>query len=309
MIKQAIEISNNAYKVFYRKNPNAERYNLCLAMSSRYVRAGLLIARLCQVTCKDFPTFEDFFSFLQSESGIVLYQRFNIFNHLTTKLDEHFDSIFSHKMAEISRISDSEEWMKQEQEAKDAFIRRTNTKPQLPRKFQRMGSQDLIRNPGTIAGQDFTLDRLHFCNVYLMDEISKIECSRLNNCKVYIGPVKGECCVANCRDCSITVACKRLRVADCMGCTFYLFCDKPISTTGQCQELFFAPYNFAYSALERQVKAKWLIAENNCWGTATIDFGIPISFEHVTYPAGTEAINPFPLPTSYQSLLDSKKFN
>jgi hypothetical protein len=101
IINQAMEFSNNAYKMYYRGHPEAERYNLCLAMSSKYAKAGLLLARLAEVTHQEFPSYECFFSFLQRETGLVLSSRLIGHEHLTARLDGNFDSIFREKMQEL----------------------------------------------------------------------------------------------------------------------------------------------------------------------------------------------------------------
>ena len=44
--REAEDLYNEAYHKYYSKNPNALRYNLCLASSSPYFKAAVLIAKL-----------------------------------------------------------------------------------------------------------------------------------------------------------------------------------------------------------------------------------------------------------------------
>lgn len=50
--------------------------------------------------------------------------------------------------------------------------------------------QVLVKSPGDIAGKDFVLTRLKGCTVYLLDACGAVRADRLEDCKVYIGPVR-----------------------------------------------------------------------------------------------------------------------
>ena len=71
----AERIYNKAYQVYYSRNPDALRYNLCFASSSIYFKAVLLIAKLGEKTCEDFLTLNDFFCSIEKNSGIILARK------------------------------------------------------------------------------------------------------------------------------------------------------------------------------------------------------------------------------------------
>ena len=51
------------------------------------------------------------------------------------------------------------------------------------------------------------------------------------------------------QSCTVIVAAPRVRIVNCVGCTFYLWCASPPSIVGDCREIALAPFNVHYPAL------------------------------------------------------------
>jgi hypothetical protein len=66
------------------------------------------------------------------------------------------------------------------------------------------------------------------------------------DCEVVIGAVAGALVVSNCERVSITVACRKLVVHNCVDCEFHLACTVPSVISGDSKHLSFGPHNTAY---------------------------------------------------------------
>ena len=75
--------------------------------------------------------------------------------------------------------------------------------------------ETLIKSAGEINGGDFVLSRLKDCTVWLSDICGSVRADRLENCKIFIGPVRSVL-VEKIERCSFQLASQQLRIHSAM---------------------------------------------------------------------------------------------
>mmetsp|Transcript_32899 Transcript_32899/g.52463 ORF Transcript_32899/g.52463 Transcript_32899/m.52463 type:complete len:1055 (-) Transcript_32899:1159-4323(-) len=145
----------------------------------------------------------------------------------------------------------------------------------------------LIKRPGDINGEVFSLGNLENCEVVLVDYMDQITVENLVNCKVFIGAVRGSCFIRNCVGCTFTVACNQFRVLTSSDCTFFIHVSTD-PVIERSRDLFFGKYNAERSSLllkELFSKAGIDITDEGHW-KAVFDFSHdddePTSYKLVT---------------------------
>lgn len=130
--------------------------------------------------------------------------------------------------------------------------------------YSRRTNETLIKAPGQIDGQPFTLEDLKDCTVILADWSETVQADRIENCRILIGASCGSVFLRNCKNCTITVACKQLRTRDCEDSTIYLYAktDPIIEASWR---LTFAPYNVSYPLLDTHFAKANLDPLQNHW--------------------------------------------
>ncbi|CAN0291665.1 unnamed protein product [Scytosiphon promiscuus] len=122
----------------------------------------------------------------------------------------------------------------------------------------------LVREPGSIGGQQFIVEECSECEVYLLDHTAALTVDLCTDCRIFAGPCESSVFLRDCTDCTVVVACQQFRARDCKDCTFFLFSStQPVieSSVG----LRFACYTLDYFSLAGQFAAAKLSVWNNKW--------------------------------------------
>eukprot|EP00741_Cyanophora_paradoxa_P004980 tig00000842_g4828.t1 len=136
--------------------------------------------------------------------------------------------------------------------------------------FSKQKGQTLIKKPGSIDGQQFIIEDLEDCEVYLLDWSAQVSVDCCKNCRFFIGPVEGSIFFRNCDDCVITVACAQFRTRECNRCDVFLFAGtEPVVEASSSMR--FAPWNGAYPCASAHFAAAKLNPADNRYA-AVFDF-------------------------------------
>ena len=75
------------------------------------------------------------------------------------------------------------------------------------------GEQDaeVVRKPGTVAGQQFQVKNCKNSNVYLFDWANTVTIDDCTNCKIFLGSVKTSVFMRDCSNCVLVTTCGQLR--------------------------------------------------------------------------------------------------
>ncbi|CAB1097625.1 unnamed protein product [Ectocarpus sp. CCAP 1310/34] len=89
--------------------------------------------------------------------------------------------------------------------------------------FSRKQKEVIVREPGSIGGQQFIVEECSECEVYLLDHTAALTIDLCTDCRIIVGPCESSVFIRDCKDCTVVVACQQFRARDCTDCTFFLF--------------------------------------------------------------------------------------
>eukprot|EP00397_Hematodinium_sp_SG-2012_P034821 GEMP01037386.1.p1 GENE.GEMP01037386.1~~GEMP01037386.1.p1 ORF type:complete len:287 (-),score=56.03 GEMP01037386.1:799-1659(-) len=115
-----------------------------------------------------------------------------------------------------------------------------------------------------IAGEQFNLEDLEDCDIFMLDYSSAVFMDRCTNCRVFCGPVESSFFARNCSGCSLVVACQQFRARDCSDITLSLFCQtEPVIETSS--EIRIGCFDFSYFSLAKHFSNAGLNVCCNKW--------------------------------------------
>lgn len=97
-------------------------------------------------------------------------------------------------------------------------------------------SMTVLRTASTpsSSGRPFDIYDCRDCDIALVDSYDQIQIDDATGCRIFVGACSDSIFVRNCRDCTLTVACKQLRTRDCENCTINLYCKtEPVIETSR----------------------------------------------------------------------------
>jgi len=122
----------------------------------------------------------------------------------------------------------------------------------------------LVKEDGTINGEQFNIEECKDCDIFLFDHIATIFIDYCENCRIFVGPVESSIFIRNCTNCNFVIACQQFRCRDCSDCRLALLCTtEPIIETSV--DMQFACYDFFYFNLRDQLAKAGLKVVNNKW--------------------------------------------
>lgn len=145
-------------------------------------------------------------------------------------------------------------------------------KPQVERKkldpadftFSKRVDEVLIKEEGSIDGQQFNIEECRNCDIFLLDVIATSFIDECHDCRIFVGPVETSLFVRNCTNCSLILACQQFRSRDCENCKLAMYSStEPIIETSQNMQ--FACFEFNYFSLRGQFSRAGLKPWNNKW--------------------------------------------
>jgi len=122
----------------------------------------------------------------------------------------------------------------------------------------------IVKDAGTIDGQQFNVEECKDCDIFLMDHIACVFVDECEGCRIFIGPTMSSVMIRNCSSMNCVIACQQFRTRDCTNCKFSLLCTtEPIIETST--QLQFACFEFNYFSLRAQLSEAQLNVWNNKW--------------------------------------------
>jgi len=130
--------------------------------------------------------------------------------------------------------------------------------------FSKKTGEVLVKEEGTIDGQQFNIEECKDCDIFLFDVIATAFIDECENCRIFVGPVESSIFVRNCTNCDFVIACQQFRSRDCKDCKFALLSTtEPVVETSSNMQ--FACFDFTYFSLAKQLQAAGLTVWNNKW--------------------------------------------
>jgi len=114
------------------------------------------------------------------------------------------------------------------------------------------------------SSADFILKNLTSCTIRIPCVLFALRLVDLTDCTILSGPISGSVYVENCRNCTICVASRQLRIHTTHECNFYVHTRSgPIIE--DCSSVRFAPYSLEYNELAQHMDKAELSGKENFW--------------------------------------------
>lgn len=116
----------------------------------------------------------------------------------------------------------------------------------------------------SVKGQQFLIEEVKDCNVYLFDDSAAVNIDVAENCRFFIGPCASSLFVRDCKNCDVVAAVQQFRTRDCKNLRVLLFTQtRPIIETSSNVSL--GCFTMSYFDLEAQFERAHLSVWNNHW--------------------------------------------
>lgn len=125
-------------------------------------------------------------------------------------------------------------------------------------------AETLLKTPGSVEGQMFTISNCSGTNMALCDHSEQVHVDNLKNCRVMIGACASSIFIRNCEDCVFYCCSQQLRLRECFWCTFYVFsiAEVHIEMSNHVQ---FGPFIGGYPEHGNNLRSAKLDTKNNLW--------------------------------------------
>jgi len=115
-----------------------------------------------------------------------------------------------------------------------------------------------------IAANDFSLENLTNCKVYIMQVLRALRMNQLTECLVVMAPVNGSIFIENCNNCTFVIASQQLRIHTTQHTTFYVYSrSHPIIEDSD--KLWFSTYQIDYPKKETFLQECGFDQHPNMW--------------------------------------------
>ncbi|KAK9272026.1 hypothetical protein L1049_002395 [Liquidambar formosana] len=130
--------------------------------------------------------------------------------------------------------------------------------------FRNKEGQVLVKDFKGLEVGEFALSDLNSCEVKLMGCARALFVHRLQNCRVYAGPILGSILIEEVEGCVFVLASHQIRIHHAKGSDFYLRVrSRPIIE--DCSRVRFAPYCLCYKGIEEDLRESSLNEEMGNW--------------------------------------------
>lgn len=124
--------------------------------------------------------------------------------------------------------------------------------------------EPLVKAPGDVAGQMFTIENCDGCTMALCDQSEQVHVDNVKNSRVMIGACASSIFIRNCQDSVFYCCSQQLRLRDCVRCKFYVFsvAEVHIELSSKVE---FGPFRGGYPEHGDHLKAAKLDTQHNLW--------------------------------------------
>lgn len=130
--------------------------------------------------------------------------------------------------------------------------------------FRNMDRATLVKDFTGLEVGDFILSDLSSCEVRLIGCLRVLFIHRLQNCRVFVGPVLGSIHIEEVEGCLFMLSSHQIRIHHARKTDFYLRVrSRPIIE--DCSGVRFAPYSLSYDGIEKDLKDSNLDEETGNW--------------------------------------------
>ena len=130
--------------------------------------------------------------------------------------------------------------------------------------FKGRSGETLVRNPGQVDGQQFVVEEVEDCDLWLLDHSATVSVDKATNSRFFIGPCASSVFIRDCTNCKFVVACQQMRLRDCKGLDILIYCKtQPILEPSDTIRV--GCFDVFYDGLQQQFDAAELVPWTNPW--------------------------------------------
>lgn len=85
------------------------------------------------------------------------------------------------------------------------------------------GPKVLVKEPGTVNGQQFLIEEVSDCDIFVLDHCTSVQIDACTNCRIVIGPCTGSLFIRECNNCTVVCAVQQFRSRDCSDMDVFLY--------------------------------------------------------------------------------------
>ena len=130
--------------------------------------------------------------------------------------------------------------------------------------FKGKVNETLMKNPGDIDGQMFSIEDCDGSTLVIMDQTEQVQIDQVKNCKIFIGACQSSIFIRNCENCVFYTCCRQLRLREVTNSTFYILSMAEVHIEYS-NTVRFAPFNGGYPEHARHLTSANLDAKHNLW--------------------------------------------
>jgi len=123
----------------------------------------------------------------------------------------------------------------------------------------------IVKGPGSIRGQQYTIDDCKKCRFWLLDNCATIMIDDCSECKFFLGPCESSVFIRNCKDCKIVAATRQFRTRECVNIDVMLFCAAGQPIIESSSGIRFTGFRYSYFSLAAQFKAAGMDVWDTEW--------------------------------------------
>jgi protein XRP2 len=150
----------------------------------------------------------------------------------------------------------------------------------------------IVREPGTIDGQQFIIDGCKYCDIFLLDHSAQITVDNCENCRIFVGPCEGSIYIRTTKNSNFVVAAQQLRFRECSKLDVLAFISAGQPSIEDCTDIHFGCFQFSYFGMKDHFAKANLQVWDNDW------FNV-----HDFTPGATPNYKMLPPNTTYHDLL------
>lgn len=124
--------------------------------------------------------------------------------------------------------------------------------------------EPLIKKPGDIDGQAFSIEDCENSTLVIMDMTEQIQIDECKNCRIFVGACISSIFIRNCTGCTFYTCCRQLRLREVTDSTFYIYSQAEVHIEYS-NTLRFAPFNGGYKEHATHIKNARLDPNHNLW--------------------------------------------
>lgn len=166
---------------------------------------------------------------------------------------------------------------------------KSSPSPRGPSSIEGISKSSYVRLPNDVKGGSVKVINCHESVIYILAPLKYATVYGCSDATIVLGAVGKAVRVEHCERVHVIAAAKRICIANCRECVFFLGVNQTPLLVGDNHKLQVAPYNTFYSLLEEHLKQVGIDPTINRWD-APVALGVVDPHDSLSHPAGVSDV-------------------